>query len=259
MVKKSVGMLRESFREKGTILKAAFLYFLMIAVIYAFANIIGSLVPKDTSAMMSVVQNGFFNIIFIIIIAIAYILLMAFIFSFFKMIIISVAQKKPVTKKTFSILGGFFLFNLVECIIIGAIFLIIGAVLSYTFNQSQTVSLIYAAVFAFFAYPFGNLSQIAYVRELKIFKSMKNGLNILFSQFGHYVRIIITNAVFIGILLLVFLIIGSIYKAIVAKQTSMAYVAAYNAVFIAAMSALFLIISAYNLYFLNKMARESKA
>jgi len=256
MAKKSIWMFREAIKEKNAILKASFFYFLMILAAYAIAVFSETLVPKDSLAIMQFAQKGFSSIILIFAAVLAYLLVMAFIYSFFKIIIINTAQKKDITKNSFNFIWGFFRFNIILGIAIAIVFLAIGAIISYTFNHSPIASAIYLGIFLFFIYPFANLSQLIFAKDRKSMGSMKKAINVLFSRFSYYVRIIITDAVYIGIVLLFFLIVGSIYKAIVAKQTSMAYINVYNTIFIAIFSILFLILLGYNLYFFNKIAEK---
>ena len=253
MVKKSIGMLKEFLKEKKTVLYASFWYLVMIATLYGFGTLLMMLMPKNSYFASDLLQKSIAYIFLFIFISLAYVLAVVFIYSFFKTIIISTIQKKKIS---FNFLGGFFLFNVIAGILIAAIFSAIGFVMSYTFNGSQIANAIYFAVFIIFAYPFVNLSQLAFLKEMRIFRSMKLGIKTLLTQFGHYIRIILTDAVYVLMLLVLFLIVGSIYKAIFASQTSMIYITVYNTIFLVIASAVILAIAGYNLYFLNKIMHE---
>ncbi|MBW3022990.1 hypothetical protein KY308_02715 [Candidatus Woesearchaeota archaeon] len=256
MVRKSIGMLKECWKEKAAVTKAFLWYMVMFSVVYGFATLIGMIMPKNSYEIMELVQSSPVYIVLFSLISVVYVVAAIFIYSFFKILIMGAVQKKIPKKSSFNRLGSFFLFNILLALIIAAVFVLLGAIINYTFNGSQTASIIYFFVCIFFAYPFLNFSQLEFLKGNKIFRSIKLAVKVFLSNFGQYVRIIITDAVYIGMLLLVFLIVGSIYGLAVAQKTSTAYVTAYNIVFTIAVSLLIVMLASYSLYFFNKIAEE---
>jgi len=258
MVKKSIGMVREAFKEKKTILKAFFWGIVTLLVIYLFALLTQTVLPKNDYELMQIAQQTTAHIWLFAVVSLVYILAAIFAYSFFKTIIISIVQKKNVAKDSFNSLGSFFLFNIVAVIILTIAFTILSSLFAYIFEGARAASIALIIIFALLAYPFFIYSQLFFLKKLKIFSAMKSGFKLLFSELGEYARIVITDAVCLAIILIFFLAFGSIYKSFVASQTAMIYVDMYNLIFIAVISLLFIFLSAYNLYFLNKIFAEKR-
>jgi len=255
MVKKSLGMLKEAIKEKFTILKTWLWCFLMVLAVYGLAALVSMFFPKDQYQIAEFVQKDILNLLPFYIAALVYVMAAIFIYSFFKIIIFHVVQKKKIAKNSFNCLGSFYLLNLLICLIATIVFLAVGSAIAYAFSQSIAASTIYIIIFLLIVYPFVNFSQLVFMKENKIFRSIKKGFFGFFSRFGHYLRMIVTDIVYFAAVLLVFLIAGNIYRIIISKTTSIVYILAYNTIFTAAMTVLLFIIFSYNLYFFNKISR----
>ena len=200
-------------------------------------------------------NKNLFNPVLAILTVLAYFLLLVLAYSFFKVWIIEAVNDKKVTKKSFDKIGGFFLFN-ITAIILGLVaFALVGSFISYSFSSSLIAIGIFAAIFLIFYYPFLALSQFAFVKENKIFRSMKQGWRILFSNITNYLKILLFDVIIFAVYILVFFLLGSLYKIIFItnNQNTDIPIAVYNWIFVLVGAIVALVILSINIFLLRKL------
>jgi len=186
----------------------------------------------------------------------AYFIIIALAYSFFKIAIFEAAAGKRITKKPFSRLGGFLIFNAAA---LGVGFLaasILGSLIVYSLYGSAVAGAVFLAVFMVFFYPFLLFSQLEFLENGKTFRSMGVAWKKLFShRLGSYFKLLLANAFVICAFMLLVYLAGSIYKVVFINNNSDIgiYVSAYNFVFSLLLAAIALLLLSFNAFYIRKI------
>ena len=241
----------EIFKKKRKIFLVAAFYAIILAAFFLLSKSLSLFVLPDKQLL---------NPVFAIIMLAAYFLVLIFIYSFFKLGIIQIVEKNKLAKKSFVVLGSFFLFNLVSFAIAFAIVSALGSLIAYSFNNLLIAGTIFFIIFMIFYLPFLAFSQFEFVMKGKIFRSMGTAWKTLFSKkLGSYFILVLWNiivsAAFLAIYSLIFYGIGSLYKIAFIDNNSKAavYTTIYNLIFDIPLAVFFILLISLDIYLLRKI------
>jgi hypothetical protein len=239
---KLLGELKKISKEPRKLIQT----FLFYAAIFIAAFAIG----KMFSPLVG--QRQLFSLFLVI----AYFLVLVFVYSFFKLGIIESISKNKLTKKSFSLLGSFFLFNLVALIFGSIIVVLASSFISYSLNDSVIAGLTFIGIFLIFYYPFLNFSQFEFLEKRKIFKSLGYGWKTIFSvKILSYFKIVLVNVIVIAAYFLLFYLIGNLYKIAFIKNNPnpATYIGIYNTTFILLLAIVLVLMLSLNIQLLRKI------
>jgi len=225
-----------------------------VVAFYLAIFIVAFILGKTFSALASSYKTN--PLFFAILISIIYLLILVFCYSFFKLGIINAVEKKKISRKAFESLGSFFKFNIVSLVLALIVFLVAGAVITYSLNSSAVAGAVFIAIFLIFYYPFLSFSQFEFIQNKKIFKSMGIAWKKLFShRIKDYLKLLLLNVIVIVAYFLIFYLIGSLYKIIFINNNtnSAMYVSSYNVVFNVLLAIVALILVSVNIFILKRI------
>ena len=190
------------------------------------------------------------------IIAISYFLIIAMAYSLLKLGILEVASKKKISKKTFSRLGGFFIFNIIIVLLSLIIFALAGSFITYSLNDSVIAGAAFLVIFLIFFYPFLMFSQMEYLDKGKIFRSAKEGFKKLFSRrIAKYFTLLAFNIIVIAAYFLIFFLLGNLYNIafISNNQNAGPYISLYNILFNGLLMIIIFLLLGFNSFYLKRI------
>lgn len=243
------------FRDSAKIIKAGKKQIISIAVLYALIFIIIFLTGKAFSSIFF--QNkDIMNPIAAIPATITYFLVLTFFYSFFKLAILEIAEKKKIQKKSFVLLGSFFLFNIIIALLSFLAIVLLGSFITFSFRGSVNAGAVFLLVFSLFFYPFLLFSQFGFLKEKRTIKSIANAWKKTFSfRLGKYFIMLLANFIIVAVYSLFFYLIGNLYRvAFIENSPEPAFfIRIYNSAFSFILLIVVILLLSFNVLYLRKL------
>ena len=230
-----------------------FLDIMFIAILYGFSFISTSILPDDPQIYLNITNQFQAALAISILVAVAYILIMVFIYSFFKYGVLDMIHS--MIRNTDFDFGKMWKFYKLNIAIFGlpmvafALFYVI-TLLTLRQEIQATISLIFLLIIAFFVYPFYNIAHSLFTRNYKIKKILKLSFRLTFKKFKSYLSIYFFSLLILGFFLLIFYLIGLIIGATVFSDPVV--LSRYRSVYLTVFTLLLGIIL-YKIVFFNRV------
>jgi len=188
--------IRPLLKAFDVVRKRGDLFLLMVAIdlvflsiVYIFGRSIGSLFPSDPTKLIGMFGTPGKVLAFLLFYLVVYHLIIIFIYSFFKLGILSIIKGLFVKERfAFRRLGKFYLLNVINYSLLFIVFLVLAAILSFIFKQEilKYVLMVVAVISAFFAYAFININHSLFIDHKRVFK---RSLFLCFKRINKYIPV----------------------------------------------------------------------
>jgi len=230
------------------------LYMLLADLLFVFSfyllNLLtNSTIGKNQYQLLSILRTGLAVTGFILFFALAYLLIVIFIYSFFKYATLHFI-KLFFEKIKFGLnrLKNFYFLNLrvyASFFMIFAVFMLILLAVKQTY--AKFIFLLFLVPFLFFVYSFVNVSHSLFSEENKSKGNMRKSLRITFKRIPSYLGIYLLDITALFLYFLIYFIVGFIIVKVIGVNVN---IKVYDTIFIIITFIIFYLIFVYNrIYF----------
>lgn len=244
-MKKFLKEIREILKDPKKLFFIALYYVVIFIGVYLIAAIFSSMFFQ---------RKGILHPVSMAIIALIYFILIICFYSFIKLKIISLLNKKKLN--ALEKLGSFSLFNGILFILTLVVVSLVGSFITYSFNDSVAAGAIFLGIFLIFFYPFLLYSQFNFVEKGSVWKSIKTGWQKLFSKrLKYYFKLLMINVIIMILFFIIYYLLGRLYKITLINNMPnvTAPITAYNLIFMILFSAFLIILQSINIIYINKI------